>query len=77
MECKVCVDGMCQNLNIWCVLDEEVSEEGVGAIRSLVNTRGFHESLVVPILMCDSEMIWKERSTIRVVQMGNLRFARY
>ena len=32
-----------------------------------------HVTLLVPVLMHDSEtMLWKERSRIRVVQMGNL-----
>ena len=52
------------------------------AIRSLVNARGLqlecarvlHESLFVPVLMYGSEtMMWKERSSIRTVQMDNLR----
>ena len=53
------------------------------AIRSLVNARNLqlefarvlHETLLVPILTCSSEiMIWreKERSRIRTVQMDNL-----
>ena len=56
-----------------------------GAIRfrSLLNARRLqlecamvlHKSLLVPVLMYDSEMIWreKERSRIRAVQMVNLR----
>ena len=27
LECEVCVDGMCQNLNIWDVLDESGTDE--------------------------------------------------
>ena len=57
---------------------------GTGAIRSLVNARDlqleyarvFHETLLVPVLMYDSEtVLWKEkeRSRIRAVQMDNLR----
>ena len=54
-----------------------------GAVRSLVNLRGLqfecarvlHESLIMPVLMHDSEiMIWKEEMyRIRAVQMDNLR----
>ena len=55
-----------------------------GAIRSLVNARDLqldcagvlHETLLVPVLMYDSEtMVWKEkeRSRMRAVQMDNLR----
>ena len=43
-------------------------------------TRVLHESLLVPVLTYGSEtMIWrkKERSSIRVVQMDNLRSAGY
>ena len=54
------------------------------AIRSLVNARDLqlvcarvlHETLLVPVLMYDSEtMLWreKERSRVRAVQMENLR----
>ena len=47
-----------------------------GFIRSLVNARVLHETLLVPVLMYGSEtMLWKEeeRSRIRAVQMDNLR----
>ena len=55
-----------------------------GAIRSLVNAmilhhecaRVSHESLLVPVLMYNSEtMTWKEKekSRIRAVQIDNLR----
>ena len=54
------------------------------AIRSLVNTKGLqfecarvlHETLLVPVLMYDSERMVrkeKERSRVRSVQMDNLR----
>ena len=56
---------------------------GKGTIRSLVNTRDLqlecaiflHETLLVSVLMYDSEKIFwkKERSRIRTVQMDNLR----
>ena len=61
------------------------SRRGVaGAIRSLVNARDLHlecarvlhETLLVPVLLYDSEtMLWKEkeRSRLRAVQMDNLR----
>ena len=39
-----------------------------GGVKSLVNARGLHETLLMPILMYGSEtMIWKEKSRIRVV----------
>ena len=61
-----------------------VERRVAGAIRYLVSVRGWqlqcagvlHESLLVSILMYGSEtMIWKEneRSTVRAVQMDNLR----
>ena len=73
-----------------CVLDESGTDGAecwrrvAGAIRSLVNVRDLqieyarvlHETLVVPVLMYDSEiMLWKEkeRSRFRAVQMDNLR----
>ena len=46
------------------------------AIRSLVNARLLHESLLVPVLLYGSEiMIWieKKRSRIRALLMDNLR----
>ena len=61
-----------------------------GAIRSLVNARNLqlecvrvlHETLLVPVLVYDSEtMLWKEeeeRSKIKGVQIENLKsFSRY
>ena len=55
-----------------------------GAIRSLLNTldlqlecaRFLHKTLLVPVLIYDSEtMLWtaKERSRVRAVQMDNIR----
>ena len=47
-----------------------------GVIRSLVNARGLHETLLMPVLMYGNEtMIWKEeeRSRIRLVQMDKIR----
>ena len=46
-----------------------------GAIKSLVNARSLHESLLMPALTYGSETIWreKERSRIRAVQMDNIR----
>ena len=46
-----------------------------GAIRSLVNARGLHESLLVLVLTYGSEtMLWKEeQSGIRAVQIDNFR----
>ena len=71
------------------VLDEygtdgaECSRKVASAIRSLVNTRDLqlecakvlHETLLAPVLIHGSEMLWKEkeRSRIRVLQMDNLR----
>ena len=65
-----------------CVLDESGTDEAecnrkvvsgrrvADAIRSLVNARVLHESLLVPVLTYGSE---KERSRIRAVHMDNLR----
>ena len=45
-----------------------------GAIRSLVNARDLHETLLVPVLMNGNDtMLRKERSRIRPMQMDNLR----
>ena len=47
-----------------------------GTIRSLVNARVLHETLLVPVLMYGSEtMLWreKERSRVRAMQMDTLR----
>ena len=59
-----------------------------GAIRSLVNarvlklesTRALHETLLLPVLMYDSEtIIWKEKEKSRnsAGQIDNMRFAGY
>ena len=69
---------------IECCRKVESGRKVAGAIRSLVNSRGFqlpynwvfHESLLLPVLIYGSEtMIWKkkERSRIRAVQIDNLR----
>ena len=55
-----------------------------GAIKSLVNAKGLslecmrvlHESMLIPVLMYNSEsMVWKRkyRSKVQAVQMDNLR----
>ena len=71
-----------------CILDEFCTDEAecyrkvtsvrriAGGIRSLVNARVLHESLLMPALMHGSEtLIWKEkeRSRIKTVQMDNFR----
>ena len=68
-----------------CIRKMASGRRAAGAIRSLVNVRDLqllcarvlHETLLVPVLMYDSEtMLWKEkeRSRIRGVQMDNLRY---
>ena len=53
----------------------------LGAIRPLVNTKDLqlecvrilHETLLLPVLMYESEVMEKEISRIRALQMDNLR----
>ena len=52
--------------------------EGAGTIRSLVNVRVLHESLLIPVLICGSEtMICKEWSRITDTAGQLQRFAGY
>ena len=49
-----------------------------GAIRSLVSARVLHETLLVPVLMYDSEtLIWKEKEKSRCTDGQPQRFAKY
>ena len=88
LQCEVHIDWF-QNSKICVLGESgtdgaECSRRVAGAIRSLVNARDFqldcarvlHEKLLVPVLIYGTEtMLWKEkeRSTIRAVQMDNLR----
>ena len=47
----------------------------VAVIRSLVNAKELKETLLIPVLMNGTIVIWKEEesSRIRAVQMNNLR----
>ena len=46
----------------------------VAVIRSLVNAKELKETLLIPVLMNGTIVIWKEESSrIRAVQMNNLR----